>query len=421
VQLFCHYAPATWQARLDREAVNAICETLNHFPLALMIMAGQMNRAAMTPGRMLCGLRQRMVEVLNERGGPNLSPPAFSLRVALSFAYCALSGRGRLLFFYLGLLPGGMSQPMLDELMGPRFAAAAQELVTYHLAVWPGNAEDGRYRMAAPIRAYTLERRRPARMLLARRRVLQFYANRVTTLDQQLAPLIAGQTLTGSEYALAVRALQSFDQERLNLSAAVEMALLGKMWGTLLILVRRQEAWQTRRALWAERAYHELLAGKAAEELDDELQINLAVHNLGQIYHLQGHWVEAVDTYRQALKLAFDLNAPAIAGVLQSIIALAHTMAEAEQWTMVMRLGYEVSGACEVQTRPGWPTPEIAAQGALCREVGLFLVLTGQACDELTDTETEATLYQEALAQARRIDDQTAARWALAAWIERLG
>src|SRR5262249_1864297 len=150
-------------------------------------------------------------------------------RASLDLSYQRLSGRARVVLFYLGVLPGGASEQVLADLVGKRFEPAAQELVARNLARW----QDGRYTMLAPIRAYATATRSAKRLAAARLRTARIYAQLADSMDnllqtvsrrriaEQLTEQAGSQSLEETERGLTQLALSVFDAERTNLLAAV--------------------------------------------------------------------------------------------------------------------------------------------------------------------------------------------------------
>src|SRR5262249_42734333 len=153
-------------------------------PLALVIAAPQLGEAGMTPKRLLEDLKAKMLEVLEDKGGRGVPERLRSLRASLDLSYQRLSGRGRVVLFYLGMLPGGANEQVLAKLIGKRFEPAAQELVARNLARW----QDGRYTLLAPIRAYAVATRSPNRLTAARLRIARLYAQLADSMDGLLQP-----------------------------------------------------------------------------------------------------------------------------------------------------------------------------------------------------------------------------------------
>jgi predicted ATPase len=173
-RLFLNYAPAEQRLELalaHRATIQEICKTLEYYPLALVLAVPQLSEAGMTPERLLRDLKAKMLEVLEDEGSRGVSKRLRSLRASLDLSYQRLSGRARIVLFYLGVFPAGASKQILVDLVGKRFEPAAQELVERNLARW----QDEHYTILAPIRAYAVATRPSKRLAAARLRVARLY------------------------------------------------------------------------------------------------------------------------------------------------------------------------------------------------------------------------------------------------------
>jgi hypothetical protein len=275
VRLFLRAAPTEQVnelALLQRARVREICQTLENYPLAIVIAAAQLGMAGMTPARLLQDLREKMLAVLADERSRGVPERLRSLRASLDLSYQRLSGRARVVFFSLGVLPCGASGQIVAQLVGKRYEPAARELVARNLARW----EDGRYSLLAPIRAYAGSTRPPARLTAGQLRAARRYAAFADTINDLLKPLsrrrIAEQLVSQTEglsrenreRALTLMALSAFDAERVNLLAAVQWASAGNEWRLVQDLVDKLNTYLHLRSLWREMVAAGQLAVAAA-------------------------------------------------------------------------------------------------------------------------------------------------------------
>ncbi len=98
--------------------------------------------------RLLHDLREAMLTALEDVRSRGVPERLRSLRASLSLSYQRLSGRFRIVLFYLGVLPGGASEEVVAGLTGKRFEPAARELAAWviwsRLAIWPSKQHSKR-------------------------------------------------------------------------------------------------------------------------------------------------------------------------------------------------------------------------------------------------------------------------------------
>jgi tetratricopeptide (TPR) repeat protein len=318
-RLFLRYTPAEQRIGLAlayRVEVRAICRTLDYYPLALVIAAPQLGEAGMTPARLLRDLREAMLTALEDVRSRGVPERLRSLRASLSLSYQRLSGRARVVFFYLGVLPGGASEEGLAVLTGKRFEPAARELVARNLVRW----EDSRYTLLAPLRAYAVETRPQKRLTAARLHAAGYYARLARTMNDLLKPLtrrelaerLVEQGLEQSraeiERGLTLVALHRLDAERTNLVAAVEWAFAGQAWTLVWTLVDNLNTYLHLRAFWGNMVTFGQMAIKAAQQESNRAAVGVALNNLGIVYQVQGRWAEAIAAYEASLTIKRELG-----------------------------------------------------------------------------------------------------------------
>jgi tetratricopeptide (TPR) repeat protein len=318
-RLFLRYAPAEQQVELalfHRTAVRAICRTLDYYPLALVIAAPQLGEAGMTSERLLYDLREEMLTTLEDVRSRGVPERLRSLRASLSLSYQRLSGRARVMFFYLGVLPGGAREDVLAPLIGKRFEPAARELVARNLARW----EDSRYTLLAPIRAYAVETRPQKRLMTARIHAVRLYARFASTMDSLLQPLsrrelaerLLGQGEEQSrvemERELTQVALRTLDAERMNLLAVVEWAFAAQVWVLVRRLVEHFNTYLHLRALWGDMVTLGQMAVEATQQEGNRAAVGIALGNLGIVYAAQGRWAEAIAAYEASLAIGREVG-----------------------------------------------------------------------------------------------------------------
>jgi predicted ATPase len=318
-RLFLRYTPAEQRVGLAfayRVEVRAICRTLDYYPLALVIAAPQLGEAGMTPARLLRDLREAMLTALEDVRSRGVPERLRSLRASLSLSYQRLSGRARVVFFYLGVLSGGASEEVLAALTGKGFEPAARELVARNLARW----EDSRYTLLAPLRAYAIESRPQKRLMAALLRAARYYARLASTMDSWLQPLSRrelaerlvrqGQEQSRAEIErrLTLVALHTLDAEHTNLLAAVEWAFVGQAWTLVGTLVSDLNTYLDLRALWGDIVTLRQMAVKAAQQESNRVAVGGALNNLGSVYQVQGRWDEAIVAYEASLTICRELG-----------------------------------------------------------------------------------------------------------------
>ncbi|MBI3799318.1 MAG: tetratricopeptide repeat protein [Deltaproteobacteria bacterium] len=318
-RLFLNYAPAEQRLELalaHRVTIQEICRTLEHYPLALVLAAPQLSEAGMAPERLLRDLKAKMLEVLEDEGSRGVPKRLRSLRASLDLSYQRLSGRARIVLFYLGVLPGGASGRILANLVGKRFEPAAQELVERNLARW----QDGRYTMLAPIRTYAVATRPAKRLATTRLRAARLYAQLADSMDELLKPLsrrriaeqlverAKGQSLEETERRLTRVALAVFDAERTNLLASVEWVFAEQAWVAVRTLVDKLNTYLHLRSFWGDMVVVGQTAVTAAKQESNRTAEDIALNNLGVVYQSQSRWAEAITAYEQSLVIFRELG-----------------------------------------------------------------------------------------------------------------
>ena len=319
LRLFLRYAPAAQQVGLalaHAAELHAICDTLQDYPLALTLAAPQLGEAGMTPARLLADLRQHMLATLDDVRSRGLPARLRSVRASLGLSYQRLSGRARVVFFALSVLPAGASTEVLSRLLGQRYEPAARELVARHLAQW----QDERYTQLAPIRAYALATRSPQRVAAMQHRAARLYAPVADAMDDLLRPVSrrhratalaaapSAPGLEGLERALTHQALAFFDAERSNLLAAVDWAFAAQAWGVVGTLVASLTIYLQLRARWSDMVTVGHTAVAAAQQAGTPAAAGVALNNLGLVYAAQGRWAEALAAYEASLALKRGLG-----------------------------------------------------------------------------------------------------------------
>ena len=318
-RLFLRFAPAAQRVELalaHRAEVQDICRTLAYYPLALVLAAPQLGEAGITTARLLRDLQQKMLEVLEDERSRGVPERLRSLRASLRLSYERLSGRARIVFFYLGMLPGGANEDVLATLVGKRFEPAARELVARNLARW----QEGRYTLLTPLQAYAIETRPPKRLTIARLRAARFYAKIASTIGnllkpisrrriaEQLAPQSKGQTQEEVERRLTDFALITFDAERINLFSAVKWAFAKQAWEVVRTLVDNLNTYLDLRALWGDRVAINQTNVEAAKQEANRRAEGIALNNLGTVYRDQGRWAETMAAFEQSLAICRELG-----------------------------------------------------------------------------------------------------------------
>ncbi len=356
LRLLLRYAPAAQQVGLGLElalglghstTLHAICDTLQDYPLALTLAAPQLGEAGMTPPRLLQELQQHMLATLDDAGSRGLPARLRSVRASLGLSYQRLSGRARVVFFALSVLPAGASAAVLSGLLGKRYEPAARELVARHLAQW----QDGRYTQLAPIRAYALATR-PRRVAAIQRRAARLYAQHAGAMDDLLRPVSrrrratalaaapGAPALEALERQLTRQALTLFDAERSNLLAAVDWAFATQAWDVVSTLVAGLQTYLQLRALWGDMVKLGLLALDAAQHAGDRAAAGRTHNNLGVVYRAQGRWAEALAAYEASLALCRELGDRHGAG--RTLNNLGGVYQEQGRWAAVLA-AYEAS------------------------------------------------------------------------------
>lgn len=319
VRLFFRAAPAGQAINLalshDAE-VREICRTLENYPLAVVIAAAQLTEAGMTPERLLRDVRSQMLKVLNDERSRGVPARLRSVRASLDLSYQRLSDRACVIFFYLGVLPGGASGQILAQLVGKRYEPAAQELVARNLAVW----ENGRYSLLAPIRAYAVSTRPPARLGAAQLRAARRYAAFTRAMDDFLRPETQRQITEQCVFHLeslsrgegvgppSLTALSVLDAERINLLASVHWAFAENEWRLTQELVANLNMYLNLRFLWEDMVAIGKLAVMAAQQEANRSAEGMALINLGVAYETQGRREEALKVSEQSLVIFQELE-----------------------------------------------------------------------------------------------------------------
>jgi tetratricopeptide (TPR) repeat protein len=105
------------------------------------------------------------------------------------------------------------------------------------------------------------------------------------------------------EGVLGLNALAWFEQEREQLSIAVNWAKARERWDTVISLAPNLGLFFQARSYWQDWEKTCSMAVTAAREAGDRQGEGESLNNLGVVYRVQSHWGKAIDCFQQSLAI----------------------------------------------------------------------------------------------------------------------
>lgn len=389
----------------ERQAAARVAELCGHLPLALRVVA---ERAVGRSGLPLCDLVTELEEEQHRldslaSGGDELS----DVRAAFSWSYQAISTDMQRAFRLLGLHPGRIfSTESAMALLGGSDRRAAKrtldELSSTHLLQEVAN---NRYRLHDLLRSYAREllgeEDAPKDRAKSVRRILNWYllasdaGRRKILPHSHEVPLAAADHTAVPEFPDAEAAVAWFEEERLNILAALEQAMDTGQYDIAWKIPVVADGFFELHSSWTEWARIHHIGVEAAQVIGDRLGEASNAFALGDADWRGGRREQAMANYERVVSYAEETGDAWLTGFSLRGLGLLHLeLGDRERARDCFRASLEVFRA-----------------GGVRRGEGMALLSLGEHARLAGDLDRAVALGREAVGIFGDIGDAWSGAW----------
>jgi tetratricopeptide (TPR) repeat protein len=306
--------------RLEAEP-EAAAETIRlcgGLPLAIRIVGGTLKQ------KLHWSLAEYSQKLTDEKARlARLELSDLSIRASFELSYRELSAADGMLFSRLGILVGkDFGAELAAVVQGSEHPVdeGIERLIDAQLL--EVNA-DLRYRFHDLLRLFAREKLAASTSVEEqegiKQQIVDWCQQQSNVMDHCLNPVKRRQVLqqlidigaVGVDYdeqVLDLYALKWFEQEREQLSSALDWAKVREHWDTVISLAANLVLFFQARSYWQDWEKTCLMAVTVAREASDLSGESHFLNNLGIVYREQSRWREAIDCYQQSLTIFRELG-----------------------------------------------------------------------------------------------------------------